>query len=111
MHQITLRKKVPFISGKPSITEKELDDRVKAGAKLVLLDDLVLDVSGFIAAHPGGKFLIEHNVGKDVSKFFYTVVNSSCQLKIGNLSRKLNMKKESTYVVNVIFYCDLSSFS
>ena len=71
MHQITLRKKVPFISGKPSMTERELDERVKGGAKLVLLDDLVLDVSGFIAAHPGGKFLIEHNVGKDVSKFFY----------------------------------------
>jgi cytochrome b involved in lipid metabolism len=21
--------------------------------------------------HPGGKFVIEHNIGRDVSKFFY----------------------------------------
>jgi cytochrome b involved in lipid metabolism len=37
----------------------------------VILDDLVLDVSHFMTEHPGGRFLIEHNIGRDVSKFFY----------------------------------------
>jgi len=37
----------------------------------VLLDDLVLDVAEYMDNHPGGKFLIEHNIGRDISKFFY----------------------------------------
>jgi cytochrome b involved in lipid metabolism len=37
----------------------------------VLLDDLVLDIGKYIKSHPGGKKLLEYNVGRDVSKFFY----------------------------------------
>lgn len=37
----------------------------------MILDDMVLDVTDFKNHHPGGKFLIEHNVGRDISKFFY----------------------------------------
>ena len=37
----------------------------------MILDDLVLDVSKFMGEHPGGLFSLEHNVGRDVSKFFY----------------------------------------
>ena len=36
-----------------------------------MLDDLVLDVSKFKREHPGGRFLIEYNRGRDISKFFY----------------------------------------
>ncbi len=32
---------------------------------------MVLDVSGYTENHPGGKFLIEHTIGTDISKFFY----------------------------------------
>ncbi len=39
--------------------------------QLVLLDDLILDVSKFKENHPGGQFLLEHNIGRDISKFFY----------------------------------------
>jgi hypothetical protein len=35
------------------------------------LDDLVLDISGFAKVHPGGAFVLRHNIGRDVSKFFY----------------------------------------
>jgi cytochrome b involved in lipid metabolism len=42
---------------------------IKAGKKLVLLDDLVIDVSSF--SHPGGEVVINRNIGRDVSKFFY----------------------------------------
>ena len=36
-----------------------------------MLDDLVLDVGSYAKYHPGGAFLIEWHVGKDVSKYFY----------------------------------------
>jgi cytochrome b involved in lipid metabolism len=38
---------------------------------LVILDNLVLDVSDYMMNHPGGKFLLEYNIGRDISKFFY----------------------------------------
>jgi cytochrome b involved in lipid metabolism len=39
--------------------------------ELVVIDDLILDVSHFMMNHPGGKFLIQFNIGRDISKFFY----------------------------------------
>ena len=30
-----------------------------------------MDVSKFLDEHPGGKFSLEHNIGKDVSKYFH----------------------------------------
>lgn len=44
---------------------------ISAGSKLVLLDDLVLDVRSFMKSHPGGKFVLKHNIGRDISKYFY----------------------------------------
>ena len=38
---------------------------------LVILDDMVLNIRNFAYCHPGGEFLLVHNVGRDVSKFFY----------------------------------------
>ena len=38
---------------------------------MVILDDLVLDVTNFAGSHPGGRFLIERNIGKDISKYFH----------------------------------------
>ena len=35
------------------------------------MDDLVLDVTKFQSSHPGGKFLIERNIGRDISKYFH----------------------------------------
>lgn len=53
------------------ITMEEFDQMVVAGRKVVILDDLVLDVAEFMSNHPGGKFALEHNIGRDISKFFY----------------------------------------
>lgn len=50
---------------------EEFHQQVKFGRKLVLLDDFVLDVSKFLDEHPGGRFSLEHNIGRDVSKFFH----------------------------------------
>jgi cytochrome b involved in lipid metabolism len=38
---------------------------------LVILENLVLDVGDYMDNHPGGRFLLEHTVGRDISKFFY----------------------------------------
>jgi hypothetical protein len=43
----------------------------REGARLVILDDLVLDVSGFAQNHPGGRFVIDNLIGQDISKFFH----------------------------------------
>ena len=37
----------------------------------MILDDLVLDIENYMDNHPGGRFLLEHNIGRDISKFFY----------------------------------------
>lgn len=31
----------------------------------------MLDVANYISWHPGGKFLLTHNIGRDISKFFH----------------------------------------
>ena len=38
---------------------------------MVILDDLVLNVEKFKCEHPGGRFLLEHSIGRDISKYFY----------------------------------------
>ena len=38
---------------------------------MVIFDNLVLDLNGYERLHPGGKFNLLHNLGKDISKFFY----------------------------------------
>ena len=39
--------------------------------KLVVFDDFVLEVASYMDSHPGGKYLLEANIGRDISKFFY----------------------------------------
>ena len=53
------------------ISTSEFDEKLRQGMKLVLLDDLVLDVSNFIGQHPGGEEVITRNIGRDVSKYYY----------------------------------------
>lgn len=53
------------------MTREEFDQRVKRGESLCILDDMVLNVATFKADHPGGLFLIDFHIGRDVSKFFY----------------------------------------
>jgi len=44
---------------------------VQSGSKFVILDNMVVDVADFINHHPGGRFVLTHNIGRDISKFFY----------------------------------------
>ena len=56
---------------KKTMSREDFDHRIAKGEKLVLLDDLVLNVDKFAKEHPGGRFLITHNIGRDISKFYY----------------------------------------
>lgn len=37
----------------------------------MIIDDLVLNVKQFINVHPGGKFVLHHTMGTDISKYFF----------------------------------------
>lgn len=64
-------RETPFVKPTLIMTPDDFEERLIAGEKLMILDDLVLDVGKFVNFHPGGKFLIEHCVGTDIAKFFY----------------------------------------
>jgi cytochrome b involved in lipid metabolism len=53
------------------MTHLEFEESINKGDKLVILDNLVLDISAYRCNHPGGKFVLDQNIGRDISKFFY----------------------------------------
>jgi cytochrome b involved in lipid metabolism len=63
----------------PSI---EFEERLHKGEQLVILEDLVLDISEYKEDHPGGQFLVEHLIGRDITQFFYgsTILEPSSRL-------------------------------
>ena len=73
IHRVRLNKKVPLTlkNHSDSMSRDIFDRAVENGEKLVILDDLVLDVTEFINVHPGGRFTIRHCIGRDISKFFF----------------------------------------
>ena len=72
-HQSFLRAEpVPFTEPLSVMSQTEFNSIVNSKErKLVVLDDLVLDVTDFANSHPGGRFVLEANSGRDISKFFY----------------------------------------
>jgi len=63
------------------------------------LDDLVLDLSDYAMYHPGGYFLIEHMIGKDISQFFF---GGKYFLKTGCNHSIPAMKIANSMVIGVI---------
>lgn len=49
---------VPFKDIKHEMSSDEFYDRINKGEKLVILNDMVLNVSKYMYNHPGGKFFI-----------------------------------------------------
>jgi stearoyl-CoA desaturase (delta-9 desaturase) len=57
---------------------QQYQSRVAEGASLILIDDIVHDVTEFIDQHPGGRKLIQAYLGKDATQAFnVTVYNHS----------------------------------
>ena len=55
----------------PTMDLKEFKNRIANGEELVVLDDLILDISNYQFNHPGGAHVLKYNVGRDISKFYY----------------------------------------
>ena len=70
-YQVDIRKESTFNEPHIVIKKEEFDERVKEGEQLVILDDLVLDISKYKPNHPGGRFVLDFNIGRDISKFIY----------------------------------------
>ena len=49
---------------------EKIDEYVRGGIPLLIFDNLVLNLNGYEKMHPGGKFVLKQNYGRDVSKFF-----------------------------------------
>jgi hypothetical protein len=71
LHRRKGREVEPFNEPDTFISEEEFESLIHKGRKLVILDNLVLDVEKFLDCHPGGRWNLEHNIGKDIAKFFY----------------------------------------
>ena len=63
----------------------------------------MLDLKGYERIHPGGKFNLMHNLGRDISKFFfggYNLVNEPVRRPHHHTSSALDIVK--TMIVGVI---------
>ena len=57
---------------KPSFTMKKIEQMIKKEhQRLCYLENLVIDLKDFGELHPGGRFVLTKNIGRDISKFFY----------------------------------------
>ena len=86
-----------------SFTPDGIDIWVKAGKKLVIFDNLVLNLDGYERIHPGGKFNLTHNYGRDISKFFfggYSLIQAKDKEPMKHSQAALDIVK--TLVVGVI---------
>ena len=52
-------------------TPTEIEQAVELGDSLLICDNLVLRTQGYEKIHPGGKFTITKNFGRDIAKFYY----------------------------------------
>ena len=51
-------------------TIEQIEKGVADGIPLLIFDNVVLNLNGYEKMHPGGKFVLKQNFGRDVSKFF-----------------------------------------
>ena len=100
VHQLKLRREVPFIRPEAAMSKTEFEKAIANGRKLVLLDELVLDITKFIDQHPGGRFVLNHNIGRDVSKFFYGGYSLEGNIGVRNPARGYAHSTFARKVVN-----------
>jgi len=49
------------------ITPREVEGMIADGRTVVILDDMVLRLDGWLDKHPGGKLAIMHMIGRDAT--------------------------------------------
>ena len=108
-HQRILRQEVAFKLVSDSMNIDEFNERVRNGEKLVIFDEYVLDVSKFIEYHPGGRFVLTHNIGRDISKFFYGGYSLDGNLRRPNKPTKGHV--HSNYARRIVNECIVAHFN
>src|SRR5690554_2904081 len=86
------------LSQLPTITMEEVQNRVKKGEALIIVDNIVHEVKDFMEEHPGGKSFISTRLGKDVTSLFRGEIydhsnaanNVLSMLRVAVLSKKLD---------------------
>ena len=58
IYQLFMKMDIKFKDKDEDLSQEEFQERIRAGEWLVVIDDLVLDVSKYARYHPGGMFLI-----------------------------------------------------
>ena len=79
----------------PRWTPAEIELAVKFGDSLVICDNLVLRTAGYEKIHPGGKFTITKNFGRDMAKFYY----GNYSLTNGKLSKPHTHSGQANLIV------------
>lgn len=55
----------------PTVSQFQFNNMINAGKKLVLFNNFIVNVENFMDEHPGTRFVISHNIGKEIGKYFY----------------------------------------
>jgi cytochrome b involved in lipid metabolism len=61
----------PFTKVQTKMTSEQFEREVASGKQYALLEDVIVDLAPYFKDHPGGAFVLRHNVGRNISKFFY----------------------------------------
>lgn len=79
----------------PVIKWEDVNTRVGMGAKLVVIEGIVIDISDWLFNHPGGRRTLEEAIGTDVSFEFSGVDVFKMSLEKYRESKKVNKPKIS----------------
>lgn len=52
-------------------TPEDVETAIADDSKLMALENYVVDVKGYEKFHPGGRFILDSNIGNDIGKFIY----------------------------------------
>ncbi|CAG8467977.1 2697_t:CDS:10 [Cetraspora pellucida] len=68
-----LRNEIPdeIYNSLPTLTWKNINDRVIGGARLVVAENLVFDIRKWTNTHPGGVKILQRVIGTDISDAFF----------------------------------------
>mmetsp|Transcript_29997 Transcript_29997/g.26569 ORF Transcript_29997/g.26569 Transcript_29997/m.26569 type:complete len:146 (-) Transcript_29997:891-1328(-) len=52
-------------------SQREFRGMIDKGRQLCLFNNYIIDIEPFANQHPGNKFVLTHNIGNDIGKYFY----------------------------------------
>lgn len=73
----------------------------------MIIDEVVVDVGPYIQHHPGGRFVLRHNIGNNVSKFFHGSYSLEGNLVPGGPDRRVVHSNYARKIVNQLVIAQL----